>query len=752
MTRSPRALPLTAAVAVLALPLAALPTSALPASALPASAGAVPDVADVLPAEVVEDLSAGQARQVEAALVAPGAGAVVSVAVEAPGGRLVVDALDVRTDRAAGVARLLDGVDAVEVADVAEVVRAVGTAGAAADPYRSLQWPLDTLHAEELRPLVTSTPVVAVLDTGVDGDHPDLDDVLVPGVDVVDGTTGPRAGWVDPQGHGTHVAGIVAAEVGNGTGVEGLLAGARVMPVRVLGADGSGSTAQVAQGVVAAVDAGASVLNLSLGASRSDEVLRRAVAYAGERGVVVVAAMGNDGAKGSPTSYPAAYDGVVAVAATDRADARASFSSSGPHADLAAPGAEVASTWTGAGYRYASGTSMASPYAAAAAAAVRGAAPGLTPTQVEEVLEQTALDLGAPGHDDLYGWGRLVPVAAVERARQLTAPPTGPAPEDPEPEDPAPEDPAPEDPAPEDPAPEQPVLLAPGTPTSLSAVAGEQSAEVRWQPPAPAETAAEVTGYEVRLVAPGRAETVVATDAAARSTTLRGLLAGTTYRVEVRALSAAGVGEAATTQVRPVAPATSPRSLRAVPGPGRAAVSWQAPASVGTGATGYEVRVSARGREDVVVRTSAAARATTVAGLADGVDHAVAVRVLTASGAGPWATTSVRPRTTASAPQRVTVSSGSTRDRATGVVVAWSAPASDGGSAVTSYRVLLRAQGTSRDVVVTVRPTVSSGRGSSQSVAVGGLRRGTSYSAVVLAVTDAGPGAASARSGSAVAR
>ena len=754
MTPLPTRLPLVAVAAVLALPVAVLPAGAQSASqaasqaasrsasqsASQAASSTVPAAASsgvlhadliverVLPAAVVGDLTATQERRVEDALVAPGAGAVVSVAVEDADGGLVVEALDVARADAAGVASLLDGLPSVDEAAVAGTVRAVGApvlaagssaASTAPDPLRPQQWPLSVLRAEDLRPLVASTPVVAVLDTGVDGTHPDLDDALVPGVDLVAGT---GTGAIDPQGHGTHVAGIIAAEVGNGVGVEGLVGGARVMPVRVLGADGSGSTAATAQGVVAAVDRGASVLNLSLGGSGDDPVLARAVRYATDHGVLVVAAMGNDGQAGSPTSYPAAYPDVLAVAATDSRDVRGAFSSVGPHADVAAPGVSVLSTYPGGRYVGMSGTSMATPYAAATAAAVRGVAPALTPAQVTDVLTSTALDLGARGRDDAYGSGRVAPVAAVQRAVQLTGPTPTPT----------------------------PAPAVPAAPASVTALAGDARASLRWEAP-PALAGAEVTGYEVRLRATGRTDRVATTPADVRSLAVAGLVNATTYSVEVRARSSAGLGAPATTTVRPVAPATAPRSLRAVPGAARAALSWTAPTSTGASAlTGYEVVVSARGRADVVVRTGAGTRTATVTGLVNGVDHTVRVRALTAAGAGPAATTTVRPRTTSTAPRSVSSAAGSTRDRVTGVFVTWSAPSSDGGAAVTSYRLLVRAEGARTDSVVTVRATAAGG--AAQTAAVTGLRGGVRYGVTVQAVTAAGYGAASARTALVAAR
>nr|WP_231127549.1 S8 family serine peptidase [Motilibacter aurantiacus] len=262
--------------------------------------------------------------------------------------------------------------------------------------------------------------MVAVLDTGVDASHPDLDGVLVPGTDVVYGGDG----RTDTNGHGTHVAGILAAEVGNGTGVAGLIPDAQVMPVRVFGYDGVAWGSDVAKGIVWAVDHGARVLNLSLGGATSDPVQESAIRYAEEQGAVVVAAMGNDGATTSAVSYPAAYPTVLAVGSTDSADARTASSSTGAHIDVAAPGSAIYSTYPRRRYTSLSGTSMAAPYAAATAAMVLGAWPELTPEQVREHLQATADDIAAPGLDDATGHGLVDPVAALtSQPASVTSPP-----------------------------------------------------------------------------------------------------------------------------------------------------------------------------------------------------------------------------------------------------------------------------------------------------------------------------------------
>jgi len=248
-----------------------------------------------------------------------------------------------------------------------------------------------------------------VIDTGVDSTHPDLAGQVLPGADFTTGTEGPA---VDPNGHGTHVAGIIAAAAGNGEGIAGVAPDARVLPIRVLGANGSGYLSDVANGIVYAAEHGADVINLSIGATSSIDAMTNAIAYARSQGVVVVAAAGNLRGNGNPVSYPAADPGVLAVAATDAADRVAPYSSAGDYVDVAAPGSAVLSTFPG-GYRMMSGTSMASPHVAGLAALVRAADRTLTPDQVEQVIESSTVDLGAPGRDNDYGLGRVDATAAL---------------------------------------------------------------------------------------------------------------------------------------------------------------------------------------------------------------------------------------------------------------------------------------------------------------------------------------------------
>ena len=230
---------------------------------------------------------------------------------------------------------------------------------------------------------------IAVIDTGVDATHEDLAGKVLQGFDftVVDQTVS-NYGRIDFNGHGTHVAGIAAA-TDNTLGGVGGAPGASILPVRVLSASGSGWTSDVVSGIYWAADHGANVISMSLGGSSCGSAEHAAVAYAKAHGVVVVAAAGNNGT--NVPIYPAGFDdSVIAVGATTQANAKASFSNWGtPYVDIGAPGSEILSTYHG-GYANLSGTSMATPFVAAAAALVLEQCPGLTPSQVQTRLMSSA--------------------------------------------------------------------------------------------------------------------------------------------------------------------------------------------------------------------------------------------------------------------------------------------------------------------------------------------------------------------------
>jgi subtilisin len=258
---------------------------------------------------------------------------------------------------------------------------------------------------------------VAIIDSGINYAHPDLIANYKGGWDFVNNDGDP----MDDHGHGTHVAGIVAAAA-NGFGVIGVAPEAHLYGLKVLAADGSGSWSDIIAGVQWAVDHGMRIANLSLGSDRDPgTIFRQAFDNAQAAGLLTVAAAGNSGTpagRGNTVIYPARYDSVIAVAATDSSDRRASWSSTGDQVELAAPGVSVYSTLLGESYGYASGTSMASPHVAGAAALVWAAQPSWTNADVRAQLQNTADDLGATGRDPLYGFGlvnaaRAVPMPAT---------------------------------------------------------------------------------------------------------------------------------------------------------------------------------------------------------------------------------------------------------------------------------------------------------------------------------------------------
>jgi subtilisin family serine protease len=276
------------------------------------------------------------------------------------------------------------------------------------DPNWNVQYGLINIRAPQGWDLSTgsSSVTIAVVDTGVDFGHLDLASKIVPGYDFVNNDAIAQ----DDNGHGTHVSGIAAAISNNGLGISGVSWGAHIMPVKVLNAGGNGTFANVAAGIVWATDHGAQVINLSLGGSNPSQVLQDAVNYADSNGVVLVAASGNSGS--NFVLYPARYPQVIAVGATDSSNAHTGFSNYGPQVDLSAPGTSIYSTVIG-GYGYLSGTSMSAPFVSGLAAILRGIPGNSSPGVIALEMESTALDLGAPGIDDVYGYGLIQMDAAI---------------------------------------------------------------------------------------------------------------------------------------------------------------------------------------------------------------------------------------------------------------------------------------------------------------------------------------------------
>lgn len=251
---------------------------------------------------------------------------------------------------------------------------------------------------------------IAIIDTGVDLDHPDLRNRLLPGYNVIDEKGDPD----DDNGHGTHVAGIIASETNNSEGTAGMTWFNKIMPVKAMGAKGYGSTFDIARGIVWAVDHGADVINMSLGNYQPSKVLEEAVRYAYDNDVVMVSAAGNDGSD-QPT-YPSAYPEVLSVAAVDYNGNRASFSNFGDYIDIAAPGVSIPSTYFNKQYAALSGTSMAAPHVAGLAALIKSANPELTSPQVINIIKKSAIDLGQQGKDIDYGNGLIDVNSALREA------------------------------------------------------------------------------------------------------------------------------------------------------------------------------------------------------------------------------------------------------------------------------------------------------------------------------------------------
>ncbi len=338
---------------------------------------------------------------------------VVAVTEEADGD---LDVVTYGADDFVEAAEFVDDLEAEPGTDVVsyEVDQPVSLLGATTnDPYAGSQWAYDNVSYEAAWNTATGSGVtIAVVDTGVRADHEDLSAKVEPGADFV--TPGGGTGCADAHGHGTHVAGIAAASTDNGRGVAGAARGADILPVRVLDAYGSGYASDVAAGIIWAADNGADVINLSLGGPGYSTAMHNAVTYAVSKKVVVVAAAGNDAS--STPSYPGGFAESLTIASTTSANQRSYFSNYGPHIDLSAPGSAIFSTWGQSSSSYAtlSGTSMATPYAAAAAALVKDACGlGTTVAQVEQRLKSTADDLGAAGFDVYYGYGLVDPASAV---------------------------------------------------------------------------------------------------------------------------------------------------------------------------------------------------------------------------------------------------------------------------------------------------------------------------------------------------
>ncbi|GAA3376352.1 type VII secretion-associated serine protease mycosin [Streptomyces sannanensis] len=285
-------------------------------------------------------------------------------------------------------------------------------------------WSLQRVLLDELWKDTKGKDVrVAVIDTGVDNVNPQLKDAVdaSSGADFLKPKEGEEApkktdGTVDEVGHGTKVAGIIAARPRKGTGFVGLAPEATIIPIRQNDADNSGDSDSMADAIMHAVEQDADVINISQDTAKplsESSSLAEAVNYALSQNVVVVASAGNDGLDGkAKKTYPAAFEGVLAVASSDRNNERAAFSQSGSFVGVAAPGVDMVSTVPGNGQCVDNGTSFSAPYVAGVAALLKAKHPKWTPAQIVAQIEQTA-ERVVNGRDDFVGWGVVDPVRAV---------------------------------------------------------------------------------------------------------------------------------------------------------------------------------------------------------------------------------------------------------------------------------------------------------------------------------------------------
>jgi hypothetical protein len=295
----------------------------------------------------------------------------------------------------------------------AEVDRLVPPALVPNDTYYGSEWHLQKINAPTAWNTSVGTGVtVAILDSGIDATHPDLVGQLVPGWNFYDN----NSNTADVYGHGTLVAGTVAALGNNGLGVAGVAWGAKLMPVRVTDTSGVGTLSAFANGLTYAADHGARVANLSFPVQSSSST-QTAAQYFKNKGGVVFNSAGNYAALDSTP----ASNALVSVSATGSTDILASWSSYGPYVDLSAPGVGIWTTSLGGGYSAVSGTSFSSPLSAGVAALMMSVNPSLAPSQIVSLLESSAVDLGTAGYDYSYGYGRVNAGAAVVAAAQAKA-------------------------------------------------------------------------------------------------------------------------------------------------------------------------------------------------------------------------------------------------------------------------------------------------------------------------------------------
>ena len=389
-----------------------------------------PAAGEVVPGEVVvkwrdagrgPEVARGRGLAVLAELGVPGKGLPALLSTE---GRPVDEVLaELRSD------------PSVEYAEPNYAVRLVEEEGAVAavpvnDPKTEGQYSLDRMRVRDAWSLSKGgSGVVAVLDTGVQANHPDLSGRVLPGYNFVNNTSNAA----DDNGHGTWVAGIIAAKPNDGYGIAGISWSDKILPVKIMTREGTGDTADLTSGITWAADHGATVINMSVGGFPSSTYVQEAITYAWNKGVVLVGAAGNNGRQ--EHFYPASFTNVVSVSATQVNDEFSHWSSFGSGVDVSAPGASVqttnctvctyASHNTWGEHTYISGTSFATPNVAGVIALIRARYPTYTPAQVVSRLTSTVDDLGYAGHDYRYGRGRVNAYRALGGSVAAPGPSTG---------------------------------------------------------------------------------------------------------------------------------------------------------------------------------------------------------------------------------------------------------------------------------------------------------------------------------------
>lgn len=287
------------------------------------------------------------------------------------------------------------------------------------DPQAKKQYHLDLLGLDKAWSLSMGKNItVAIVDTGIDLNHPDLKNNLVKGKNIIE----PKKQPMDDNGHGTHVAGIIGAIANNKIGVSGIAPNCKIMPVKVL-SNGKGSDIDIAEGIVWATDNGADIINVSIGIYTKSKPIEKAVKYALDNNVVFVSSAGND-SKNSKIHLPSMIKGVIEVSATNKKDNFASFSNFAQQISVSAPGDKILSTLptysteltddAGTKYGLLSGTSMASPVVAGVATLIRAKNPKIPNTEIKKIIEESSIDLGKKGYDAYFGYGRVSAINALK--------------------------------------------------------------------------------------------------------------------------------------------------------------------------------------------------------------------------------------------------------------------------------------------------------------------------------------------------